>query len=193
MLQEPKKLDADTEDTYECALELEKLFKTANIAPVMTMVLYEFLSDVIDNKIEIGPSMYEYLQELFEDKINISFLTDATDAQIHLRSKAYLILALELLCHGNLVNGLRLPLKSFLSEEQSKFSVILKTSNFNLTSRGINFIKKVDEIKTNRILGESLITRLSNVTFECIEYILKRYKKKSQVADDVIVIDSIQA
>ena len=71
MLQEPKKIDLKSTDPYDCALQLQDILTRTNLAPIMTMVLYEFLDDVLDKRISFDTTIYEHIQNLFEEKLQI--------------------------------------------------------------------------------------------------------------------------
>ena len=64
MLKNRRKVsDNEAYNPYECAAQLKDLLVESNLSPIMTMVVYEFLSDVIEHKVPRDASIYEHIQK----------------------------------------------------------------------------------------------------------------------------------
>ena len=197
MLQEPKKMDLKSTDPYDCALQLQDILTRTNLAPIMTMVLYEFLDDVLDKRISFDTTIYEHIQNLFEEKLQISVIgLEEKKALLTAKAKAYLILLLEIICHAKLTNGLYLDLQALQGAEQTHVNVKLNSNQFCVTKRGIDFIKNVEALRENNLKGSRLVESLTELTMTQVNYIVDKYRSKEDKLlemNDVIVIDSVQA
>ena len=83
-------------DEYECALQLREVLEKSNLSPIMTMVMYEFLADVKNNAIPKDTSIYEYIENLFVERIKANVIDNKPNTSIIAKAKAYLILLIEL-------------------------------------------------------------------------------------------------
>ena len=178
-------------DEYECALQLREVLEKSNLSPIMTMVMYEFLADVKNNAIPKDTSIYEYIENLFVERIKANVIDNKPNTSIIAKAKAYLILLIELACHAELLTGLFVDLKQ---KGECKFNVQLKQKDFGISASGINFLKKVEDIRDNHLTGDNLIARLSAITLEEADKIILRYKADDPFDEgDVIVVGGVQA
>ncbi|MGN0903492.1 MAG: hypothetical protein ACI4M9_09410 [Succinivibrio sp.] len=181
-------------DEYECALELSRIVEQSRLSPIMTMVIYEFLCLYASGENRVDPSIYEKIQQMFTGKFQMMVIGNSSDVDNLARSKAYLILMLEILCHADLVKGLSIPLEHFTVDKAANFSIRLDADNFEVTKRGRKFIENVERLKENQIVGNNLLDSLKECTLNELDYILRRYRRADGVLDDdVIVIKNIQA
>ena len=181
-------------DEYECALQLREVLEKSNLSPIMTMVMYEFLADVKNNAIPKDTSIYEYIENLFAERIKANVIDNKPNTSIIAKAKAYLILLIELACHAELLTGLFVELQPLKQKGECKFNVQLKQKDFGISASGINFLKKVEDIRDNHLTGDNLIARLSAITLEEADKIILRYKADDPFDEgDVIVVGGVQA
>ena len=191
-----KTADDSAYNPYECAAQLKDLLVESNLSPIMTMVVYEFLSDVIEHKVPRDASIYEYIQKCFEEKLRFVILDTNSEAEIRNKAKAYLILLLEIISHSRFVEGIDIDLyRVKMDGAETSVKVRFDAKNFKVDKRGYEFIENVNQIKEKNQSGSQLISSLSKCTTDAVDYILERYKSHADKFDegDVIVIDSIQA
>ncbi len=179
---------------YECALQLQEILHKSNITPVMTMVIFEFLEDIIEKRVTIDPTIYEHIEDLFAEKIRLAIYGERAEAIIHAKSKAYLIVLLEITHHANLLTGIGVELQNLRAINQTKVYVKLDPKGVKVTKEGIDFIKAVEEIREKKLQGDSLVGKLEEVTMDRVAAIVNKYMPKvDKEYEDVIVIDTVQA
>ncbi len=191
-----KSSDNSAYNPYECAAQLKELLIESNLSPIMTMVVYEFLSDVIEKKVPKDASIYEHIQKCFEEKLRFVILDSTSEAEIRNKSKAYLILLLEIISHSNFVAGIDIDLyRVKMDGGETSVKVRFDANNFKVDKRGYEFIENVNHIKETHQSGKQLISSLGKCTTDAVDYIMERYKEHADKFDDgdVIIIDSIQA
>ena len=187
MLKAPKKNPNDKHDPYYCALQLQEILEKTNLSPILTMVMYEFLRDVAEDKIAKDSTIYEHIESLFADKIRYSIMGNNAEAAIHSKAKAYLVILLEIACHAKLVKGMDMEL-------QCRVNVRMIGKQFGVAKRGFDFIKRLDNLREEHLVGSDLIKSLTACTTDEVDYILSRYKKEDPFeSGDVIVVDKVQA
>lgn len=194
MLKAPKKNPTDKHDPYYCALQLQEILEKTNLSPVITLVMYEFLKDVAEDKIARDSTIYEHIENLFAEKIRYSVMGNNAEAAIHSKAKAYLVILLEIACHAKLVKGLDMELQALRDLGECRVNVKLIGKQFGVSKRGFDFIKRLDTLRENHLVGTDLLKSLTLCTTEEVEFILNRYKKEDPFeSGDVIVVDKVQA
>ncbi len=195
MLKEKRKKTAKESNPYDCALQLKDIINRSNLSPIMAMVLYEFLSDVVENRIAKNTSIYEHIQSSFEKKLRFAVLGNENDTQIRVKSKAYLVLLLEIISHSKLVTGVDMELQHLDNVGETCVNVRFDAKNFKVDKRGYEFIENVNHIRDKHISGPQMIDQLSKCTNDAVDYILERYKELDDRFEegDVIVVDTPQA
>ncbi len=195
MLKEKRKKTASESTPYDCALQLKDILNRSNLSPIMAMVLYEFLSDVVENRIAKNTSIYEHIQNSFEKKLRFAVLGNEDDSQIRVKSKAYLVLLLEIISHSKLVTGVDMELQHLDNVGETCVNVRFDAKNFKVDKRGYEFIENVNHIRDKNISGQQMIYQLSKCTNDAVDYILERYKELDDKFEDgdVIIVDTPQA
>ena len=180
---------------YECAVQLRDLLVKSNLAPIMTMVMYEFLSDVAHKKLTKDASIYEYIINCFESKLRYVVLDNNSEAEIRAKSKAYLVLFLEIVSHAKLVQGIELNLQLLQEKKESCINVKFDPGVFKIDRRGYEFIENVDSLREQCESEKELIKSLSKCTTDAVDFIIDRYKDYNDNfhGDDIIIIKSVQA
>ena len=138
-----KPADDSAYNPYECAAQLKELLVESNLSPIMTMVVYEFLSDVIEHKVPRDASIYEYIQKCFEEKLRFVILDTNSEAEIRNKAKAYLILLLEIISHSRFVEGIDIDLyRVKMDGAETSVKVRFDAKNFKVDKRGYEFIEE---------------------------------------------------
>lgn len=194
MLKAQKKNPNDKHDPYYCALQLQEILEKTNLSPILTMVMYEFLRDVAEDKIAKDSTIYEHIESLFADKIRYSIMGNNAEAAIHSKAKAYLVILLEIACHAKLVKGMDMELQALKDLGECRVNVRMIGKQFGVAKRGFDFIKRLDNLREEHLVGSDLIKSLTACTTDEVDYILRRYKKEDPFeSGDVIVVDKVQA
>ena len=194
MLKAPKKNLNDKHDPYYCALQLQEILEKTNLSPILTMVMYEFLRDVAEDKIAKDSTIYEHIEGLFADKIRYSIMGNNAEVAIHSKAKAYLVILLEIACHAKLVKGMDMELQALKDLGECRVNVRMVGKQFGVAKRGFDFIKRLDNLREEHLVGSDLIKSLTACTTDEVEYIISRYKKEDPFeSSDVIVVDKVQA
>lgn len=194
MLKAQKKNPNDKHDPYYCALQLQEILEKTNLSPILTMVMYEFLRDVAEDKIAKDSTIYEHIESLFADKIRYSIMGNNAEAAIHSKAKAYLVILLEIACHAKLVKGMDMELQALKDLGECRVNVRMIGKQFGVAKRGFDFIKRLDNLREEHLVGSDLIKSLTACTTDEVDYILGRYKKEDPFeSGDVIVVDKVQA
>ena len=194
MLKAPKKNPNDKHDPYYCALQLQEILEKTNLSPILTMVMYEFLRDVAEDKIAKDSTIYEHIESLFADKIRYSIMGNNAEAAIHSKAKAYLVILLEIACHAKLGKGMDMELQALKDLGECRVNVRMIGKQFGVAKRGFDFIKRLDNLREEHLVGSDLIKSLTACTTDEVDYILSRYKKEDPFeSGDVIVVDKVQA
>ena len=192
MLKERASNSKSTYDPYDCALQLKKVLENSNVAPIMTIVIFDLLSKVDLDEIAADAHMYEYIMNSFNEKI--SYALNLSDKELNQRSKAYLILLLEIISHAKLVTGIKIDMQPICDLSESDVSVQLHPRIFRITKKGQAFIKSIEEIKVKCLVNSELVKALSDATMKEIDSIIERYKDADGYeSGDVIIIDKVQA
>ena len=194
MLKAQKKNPSDKYDPYYCALQLQEILEKTNLSPVITLVMYEFLKDVSEDKIAKDSTIYEHIENLFAEKIRFSVMGNNTAPAIHSKAKAYLVILLEIACHAKLVKGLDMELQALKDLGECRVNVKMVGKQFGVAKRGFDFIKRMEDLRENHLVGSDLIKSLTLCTTDEVDFILNRYRKEDPFeSGDVIVIDRVQA
>lgn len=181
-----------TYDPYDCALQLKQVLERSNVAPIMSIVIFDFLSKLQLKEITPDTRMYEYIMESFNEKITYTLGLPPQD--LAKRSKAYLVLLIEIVSHARLVNGLEIDLQPICDLSESDVSVALDPKKFRILKRGDIFIKNIEGIKSKSLENSELVNALAKATLDEIDYIIDRYKSEDGYeSGDVIIIDKVQA
>ncbi len=198
MLEKSKKSKRDELTPYDCALQLKNIIVASNLAPIITMVLFEFLSTIATDSLPKNTSIYNYIERLFAEKFKLVVLKNDPKTNLKSRSRAYLILVLEILVNANLVKGLDVDLQDLEKHSDTSVNVKLSAKSFGVDNRGYEFMDSVHLIKTVHATNVDLINRLTACTIDEIDFIISKQEAPAQYDEefaksDIIVIDEIQA
>lgn len=198
MLENSKKTKRDELTPYDCALQLKNIIVASNLAPIITMVLFEFLTSVATDSLPKNSTIYNYIKKLFAEKLQLVVLKNDLQKSLKSRSRAYLILVLEILVHAKLVKGLDVDLQDLEKHSDTSVNVKLSAKSFGVDNRGYEFMDSVHLIKTVHATNVDLINRLTACTIDEIDFIISKQEAPAKVDEDfeksdVIVIDEIQA
>lgn len=198
MLEKSKKSKRDELTPYDCALQLKNIIVASNLAPIITMVLFEFLSTIATDSLPKNTSIYNYIERLFAEKFKLVVLKNDPKTNLKSRSRAYLILVLEILVNANLVKGLDVDLQDLEKHSDTSVNVKLSAKSFGVDNRGYEFMDSVHLIRTVNATNVDLINRLTACTIDEIDFIISKQEAPAQYDEkfaksDIIVIDEIQA
>ena len=77
---------------------------------------------------------------------------------------------------------------------ECRVNVRMVGKQFGVAKRGFDFIKRLDNLREEHLVGSDLIKSLTACTTDEVEYIISRYKKEDPFeSSDVIVVDKVQA
>ncbi len=196
MLKAPKKNPNDKHDPYYCALPVARdSSRETNLSPIWNhgnvSVFKRCKLKIRLQKIQ--PSM-SILEGLFADKIRYSIMGNNAEVAIHSKAKAYLVILLEIACHAKLVKGMDMELQALKDLGECRVNVRMVGKQFGVAKRGFDFIKRLDNLREEHLVGSDLIKSLTACTTDEVEYIISRYKKEDPFeSSDVIVVDKVQA
>lgn len=190
-----KKVSASKPTSYECAKQLKEIIAESNMAPIISMVIYELLISIRSGSVPMDSSIYEYIERNFADKIVLA--DPSLKSVVHQKAKAYLIILLEIVSQAKLLSGVSLDMLPVKQITEANVSVQMSKEGLSLMRRGVDFLLKVDAIRSDRLLNSALVTALTEATMSEVEFILSKYRRKKKTPDikndDVIVIDKVQA
>ena len=104
------------------------------------------------------------------------------------------MILLEIACHAKLVKGMDMELQALKDLGECRVNVRMVGKQFGVAKRGFDFIKRLDNLREEHLVGSDLIKSLTACTTDEVEYIISRYKKEDPFeSSDVIVVDKVQA
>ncbi|MGN1281840.1 MAG: hypothetical protein ACI4UM_08075 [Succinivibrio sp.] len=192
MLKAKRNVPFSQRDPYYCANQLKDIIENSNISPIIAMVMYDFLNEIIKGQITYD-KVYARIEQLFEARLKMCVLGSYSLNDIKSRTRAYMVILLELVCHADLVEGVEIDLQALREFEECSVNVRIIPNGLAVTRRGLDYVERYENV-FSKTKGDELLSALRKCTFDELRYIIERYRTDTDFEDnDVIVIDKVQA
>ena len=178
--------DTPTEDTSKLLLTIKRDTVPNVVSNVETGIYPLVSSEESINGVDF----------IFSEDVGVSTnYKDYSPLQIRAKSKAYLVLFLEIVSHAKLVQGIELNLQLLQEKKESCINVKFDPGVFKIDRRGYEFIENVDSLREQCESEKELIKSLSKCTTDAVDFIIDRYKDYDDNfhGDDIIIVKSVQA
>ncbi|MGN0894455.1 MAG: hypothetical protein ACI4ND_05605 [Succinivibrio sp.] len=193
MLKAKRNVPMSQRDPYYCANQLKELIEHSNISPIIAMVVYDFLKEIVKGQISYD-NVYSRIEQLFEERLKMCVLNSYSSNDIRSRTRAYMVIMLELVCHADLVEGVDVDLQALKEFDECSVNVRIIPNGLAVTKRGLDYIENYENIFLESQKGDKLLSALRKCTFDELRYIIERYRTEPDFEDsDVIIIDKVQA